>query len=82
MAVPNEDEWEVLRADDILNSNEFEIVDLEVTNEAFGDRIFRGTAASIAAEMEALKPGVLGENVELPSDGVSLNPLHKRQSVC
>ena len=54
---------------------------MEVTNEAFGDHVFRGTAQSIIEEMEASKPGIIERDVEVPSDGVSPNPLHKRASV-
>lgn len=54
-------------------------VDLQVTDERFGDEVFSGTAESIYNQMKALKPELFANdtNVEVSSEAGSA--LAKRQ---
>jgi hypothetical protein len=80
-ALPEEDSV-VLRRGEAGTLDGFSIDSLEVKDERFGDRIFRGTAKEVYEEMNSLKPELFTEDLDNVVDDVSDGTsIAKRQGV-
>ncbi|KAH7367410.1 hypothetical protein B0T11DRAFT_295224 [Plectosphaerella cucumerina] len=69
-ALPEEDSM-ALRRGEAATLDGFSIDSLEVKDERFGDRIFRGTAKEVYEEMNSLKPELFTEDFDNVVDDVS-----------
>lgn len=79
-ALPEEDGM-VLRRGEAATLDGFSIDSLEVKDERFGDRIFRGTAKEVYEEMNSLKPELFTDDLDNVVDDVSGTSIVKRQGV-
>lgn len=59
-----------------MPNEDLPIVDLQVTDERFGDKVFTGTAESIYNQMKAEKPELFANETEI---SVEESSLEKRQ---
>lgn len=73
--IPNENGWYVRRADE-MHEEDLAIVDLQVNDERFGDKVFTGTAESIYNQMKAEQPNLFSNETET---SVEQSSLEKRQ---
>jgi hypothetical protein len=75
--LPSESGWYLRRADEMSMEN-VPIVDLRVTDERFGDEVFRGTAESIYKQMKEKKPELFANETDI-SEARGETSLEKRQ---
>ena len=70
-ATPNDGDWDLSDIDELEQDVEDAV--LEITDENFGDKVFRGTYDSIMAEMQELKPELFDETVA-PVENADITP--------
>jgi hypothetical protein len=76
--IPDENGWYLRRADE-MHLEDLPIVDMQVTDDRFGDKVFTGTVDAVYAQMKAEKPELFADEMPVDAGALSIS-LAKRQS--
>jgi hypothetical protein len=76
--IPDENGWYLRRADE-MHLEDLPIVDMQVTDDRFGNKVFTGTVDTVYAQMKAEKPELFADETPVDAEALSIS-LAKRQS--
>lgn len=77
--IPDKNGWYLRRADE-MHLEDLPIVDLQITDPRFGDRVFNGTVEAVYAQMKAEKPELFVDEKPFDMETLPRSPsLSKRQ---
>jgi hypothetical protein len=76
--IPDENGWYLRRAEE-MHLEDLPIVDMQVTDDRFGDKVFTGTVDTVYAQMRAEKPELFADETPVNAEALSIS-LAKRQS--